>query len=179
MTEGRKPSDAALLRYITKLKRLLFLRVWTIELEDEEPETDATGNLPVASVFVARQANYAKLRVHPMLWQQSAVTQRVTLTHELLHLHVDRLYSDMLTLLKANMPPSALEGVEIMLLDQYERTVDALADAIEQFLPLPEWATIADTRKGRSHGRHEEEVHEEAGGEDRRPLKEDAEVTRS
>lgn len=128
----------ALVEYIGKLQRDLLLHAWTIRLVSGPPSNDV-----VASTFVATQGRFAEMRFHPTLFDadHDEGDVRQTVMHELLHLHVENLFDDMLGMLEEALPQAGFLPLRKRQVWQMERAVDGLADAIAPKYDLIEWPT--------------------------------------
>lgn len=130
-----------LVAYVASLAHDLLLDHWTIKLLPEKHGQDV-----IAQTFVASQGRFAEVSLHPSLFDEEhdEGDVRQTIIHELLHLHVENLFDDMLGMLESALPAAAFEPLKRRQIWQMERAVDGLADAIAKHYPLIEWPVESD-----------------------------------
>ena len=117
--------------YVRDCAALLNLGSWKISvLSDTAPEDR------YADIEVHSQAASATLRVGNLFWNQKPEDQRLTICHELLHIHLGM----------ADHAVSALEDVlgtaawtpwHAVYEDHYERGTDAIAELLAPMLAVP------------------------------------------
>ena len=117
--------------YVRECAALMNLANWKISVVAEVAPEDRYADVEVHS-----QAASVTLRVGNLFWQQKPEEQRLTICHELCHVH----------LAMADHAVSALEDVlgsaawtpwHLVYEDHYERGTDAIAELIAPTLPLP------------------------------------------
>ena len=125
----------ALAIYVNRLRHMLNLDFWAIEIERERPEVESA----YAATHIQSQGNVAKLRICHDFRGFEPDLQRVVIIHELLHLYTDRLFSDMLDVIEDIGSSQTYQATRVVFRTQYERLTDALAYAIAPAHPLLEW----------------------------------------
>lgn len=128
-----KAQAKSILRWLKPACRRLHVDDWHItvsfgDLPDEVP----TGS--DASTFVATEADKAIIFIPDRFWTYDAREQRRILTHELLHLHVERLVRAP-EALKARVASDVWETFDHEARREYERTIDNLARAFAPHMP--------------------------------------------
>jgi hypothetical protein len=155
----------ALERYVTDLKTDLLLGHWHIIIERQQPtatDEESDVNRIDAQTEIEKFGNLARLRVHENFRNGDPEVQRRTILHELLHLHLDRLFSDMLESIEKFASAQAGAAVRDLVFAQYERVTDALADGIAPKYPVIRWpdehaAGVTDMAEGKTNrGRSDE-----------------------
>jgi Uri superfamily endonuclease len=141
----------ALGRYVEKLRDSLNLAHWHIDLLREPPdavEQEPDANLIDGQIEISKGGDQAKLRLHRDFRDGEPELQRSTILHELLHLHVDRLFSAMIESIESLA--SAQTGVALRNVYQpeYERMTERLADAIAPKYDLIEWPSEGQHAQG-------------------------------
>lgn len=130
---------AALEGYVARLQHALELDAWTIAVRDEpaDPEDSVTAGITL-------EAKHADLRVSPGFfgeqqpeeWQaQDAENNRQSIMHELVHLHLHHLFTDLMRYIEPIMPKPVTRQLD----RQYERVVDGIAHAIAPLYDPPTW----------------------------------------
>jgi hypothetical protein len=143
MTE---PEWDALGAYVEKLRHELLLEHWTIRIDRAGP-TPIDGvetGLIDAQMEIRNHGNVGILRVHDNFRAGDPDDQRQTILHELLHLHLDRLFTDMDGMIEGFAAKQAYEATHELVYRQYERMTDALADAIAPKFDLIAWPDVAE-----------------------------------
>lgn len=140
--------QTALSEYVTVLQDKLGLHEWEVWISREQPEqTDGIADVAMidAQTAIADEGRHAVIRVHENFFDATEDAtilrelQRQTITHELLHLATDWPISDALDDLRSLASVREYGIIEHRVGQSYERMVDALAQAVAQFLPLPSW----------------------------------------
>lgn len=123
---------AALSGYIRDLADALLLRDWEITLERGWSDSDA-----YATISVWAEENHANVNVCEGFFGHSAEERREWLTHELMHIHLDR--PDRLVRKVASQVDnnSAMQLAKDLHHDEIEICVQRLARILAPFLPLP------------------------------------------
>lgn len=132
----------ALAEYVDKLRIDLLLGHWEIVVQRDPPESDDTGvdaSLIDAQVVITSNGYFAKLRVHEDFRQGDPDHQRATILHELLHLHSDKAFSDALDAIEGLAGAQANAVANMLLRRGYERSIEAMAQAIAPKYPVIEW----------------------------------------
>lgn len=126
-----------LIAYTRKLQSDLKLDRWELRFpgnapDDDDPKIDA-------QIEVEREGWVARLRFSPLFEKASPEQVRVVVLHELLHLHVDQLFTDCMDTIDGLAGPQAYAITGLLLKRQYERMTDGLAAAIASRYDLPQW----------------------------------------
>ena len=123
-----------LLRYIRTLANTLGLHDWTINVAPDEPD-EKEAYAAVSCVYGRRIAN---VWLAHGVEQLAPAEQRLTLVHELLHIHFDRVLSLSQQALPGLLGAAGYTVYEEALREHVEHGVDAVADALAAAFPLPE-----------------------------------------
>lgn len=121
----------ALDAWLANAQRVLGLSGWTVTVLRDAADVTAWADIEAHS-----QANTADLRLAHDFWRQSAVRQRLVLTHELIHLVTSRV-DRMVDTLEEPIGKLAFAVFEPQYSDATERMVEHLATVIAPTLPLP------------------------------------------
>lgn len=121
-------------KYIARMGRMLGLSDWTIHLHDEEPD-DKNHAAAISSVYGQRRANL--WLAHGFL-DMEPTEIRKTLVHELLHIHLDSMFSLVEQALPGSLGGPAYAVFEAAYRERNEHATDAIAEAIAPVFPLPE-----------------------------------------
>ena len=121
----------ALEAYVASCLPLLRLENWKITiLNDVAPEDR------YADIEPNDQAQTANLRVGNLFWAQKPDEQRLTIVHELVHLHLCRL-DQAVDRLEPVLGSAAWAPWAGVYEDAYERATDAIADVLASQIPTP------------------------------------------
>lgn len=119
-------------KYTRELANLMELRDWTISVLDNPPD----GTEAIACITCIYGQKYARIRVRHDFFDRDPENQRQIIAHELLHIHLSGLEWSFNNRQGQLAPPvfqMAWDGLK----DVVEFGVDAIADAIARYLPLP------------------------------------------
>ncbi len=117
--------------YLRDLADALLLRDWEITLERGWSDSDA-----YATISVWAEENHANVKVCEGFFGHPASERRETLTHELLHLHINPI-KHALQNARSNLGEHTYGVVEGMMDDATEFAVDGIARVLAAYLPLP------------------------------------------
>ena len=121
----------ALEAYVEACLPMLHLTHWKITLiHDVAPEDR------YADIEPNEQGRTANLRVGNLFWGQKPDEQRLTIAHELVHLHLCRL-DHAVDRLEPVLGSAAWTPWAGVFEDVYERTTDAVASVVAPHLPVP------------------------------------------
>jgi len=120
--------------YITARQADLNLATWKVVVE-REPPIDENAD---ATTWIATHSENARMRFASEFRKGDPDYQRITVLHELLHLHIDRLYEASNSVMAEAETPGRVMIAEL-LRTEYERVVDRLAVAIAPCYPLIAW----------------------------------------
>lgn len=123
--------------YVAKIAGILGLRDWKIDVKRDAPP-DANNE---AATWIANDADEAHIHVNDRFREWEADLQRAVITHELLHLHLDRLHDFGEQALRG-AAAHAWPGLEENYRRLHERTTERLAQAISPLLPHIEWPEV-------------------------------------
>jgi hypothetical protein len=113
---------------------VLNLLDWTILFYNEVPSTDGTA----ASICPSQKRKYAVVRIDPQ-FSQSPLEMRSLLAHELAHLHLEQAWEYVRVVLESSCGQESYDSyIEEPLNMHFEYSVDAIGQAFEELLPLPE-----------------------------------------
>lgn len=162
MSDKRKDQ---VVEYVTRLQDALGLASWDIAISDDPADED-----DLISASIARLGEWVTWRFNwKAFFDDDPERQREAIVHELVHLHLQHTYADMLDSIERGMTNDAWQHMEPQLRRSYERTTDRLATVIAPKYDLPAWPKESGsdaqehdmtTDKGRSG---------EAQAEDREP----------
>ena len=124
---------AALEAYVASLMPLLKLGSWRVTIL-----TDVAPEDRYADIEPNEQAQTANLRVGNLFWPQKAEEKRLTVVHELLHLHLCRL-DQAVDRLEPVLGSAAWTPWAGVYEDAYERATDAIAELLAPIVPLPDF----------------------------------------
>lgn len=133
-------TDAALADYVRSLADRMLLRDWTIFVSshpDEKPDDEGIDDPRCATFAGTYGRRSAKIWVNPE-WAAEATPEelRQTLVHEVIHAHVHPTHEFVAMI--ATMHPKRTAEVLLGIFNvQQEYAIDALADVIAPFMPLP------------------------------------------
>lgn len=122
---------AALGRYTDRLRHLLGLDHWHLTIASASEARSEAGT------FIVNDADEAELYVPERFWTHPPDVQRVTVTHELLHLHFDRALLDYDAAVRKVVPDWMADGLEATPRRIQERAIERFAQAVAPNLPLP------------------------------------------
>ena len=122
---------AALEAYVTACLPVLNLANWKVTIL-----TDVAPEDRYADIEPNDQAQTASLRVGNLFWTQKADDQRLTIVHELLHLHLCRL-DQTVDRLEPVLGSAAWAPWAAVYEDVYERATDAIAEVLAPQVDLP------------------------------------------
>jgi hypothetical protein len=127
-----KPDRYATLEaYVAEVMPLLHLGTWKVTiLADVAPEDR------YADIEPNDQAQTAQLRVGNLFWAQKPEEQRLTIVHELVHLHLCRL-DQAVDRLEPVLGSAAWTPWAGVYEDSYERATDAIAAILASLVPVP------------------------------------------
>lgn len=130
------PAWQVLVDYVTALQPLLGLTHWEILIiEGDAPEDSST----FIEQHTAKHADSSDWYFGERFFVADDEEQRVSILHELIHLHDIHSHHDLLAALKEAVPPSMWEVVKLPHERARERTVDRLARAIAPKYDLIAW----------------------------------------
>jgi len=123
---------AAIAAWCAAAAPLLGLHGWRIRVSTHEanPETSASSSVRVDS-------DEAWIAVERRHHEVPAELRRTTLTHELLHLHLQPVLQPIMDLLDENVSQPVSDATRTLLRGGEERMIERLANAIAVHLPLP------------------------------------------
>ena len=122
---------AALEAYVAACLPILNLANWKVTIL-----TDVAPEDRYADIEPNDQAQTASLRVGNLFWTQKADDQRLTIVHELLHLHLCRL-DQTVDRLEPVLGSAAWAPWAAVYEDVYERATDAMAEILAPHIELP------------------------------------------
>ena len=122
---------AALEAYVAACLPVLNLGNWKVTIL-----TDVAPEDRYADIEPNDQAQTASLRVGNLFWTQKADDQRLTIVHELLHLHLCRL-DQTVDRLEPVLGSAAWAPWAAVYEDVYERATDAIAEVLAPQVDLP------------------------------------------
>jgi hypothetical protein len=122
---------AALEAYVAECMPLLHLDHWRVLVM-----TDVAPEDRYADIEPNDQAQTANLRVGNLFWSQKPDEQRLTIAHELIHLHLCRI-DQAVDRLEPVLGSAAWAPWSGVYEDAYERATDALATVYAPHLPVP------------------------------------------
>ena len=122
---------AALEAYVAACLPVLNLGNWKVTIL-----TDVAPEDRYADIEPNDQAQTASLRVGNLFWTQKADDQRLTIVHELLHLHLCRL-DQTVDRLEPVLGSAAWAPWAAVYEDVYERATDAIAEVLAPQVGLP------------------------------------------
>ena len=122
---------AALETYVAACLPVLNLANWKVTIL-----TDVAPEDRYADIEPNDQAQTASLRVGNLFWTQKADDQRLTIVHELLHLHLCRL-DQTVDRLEPVLGSAAWAPWAAVYEDVYERATDAIAEVLAPQVDLP------------------------------------------
>lgn len=134
MTDEQYESLSAYLRVMADA---MALKDWAIHLQRKTPE-NPNHQAAVQSVYGRRHAN---IWVDSAFFDDSPEEQRQTITHELLHLHINPI-KHALQNAKTNLGDHTYGVVEGMMDDATEFAVDDISAVLALGLPLPVWPEV-------------------------------------
>lgn len=119
-------------RYVRDIADRMRLRDWTVTLSDEHPDDKEAD----ADARVTYGRRCLTLRLARDFAVESPEDQRHTVVHELIHAHLFPI-DWTVNSIGNHLPLAALDILKGALSDDIEVGVDALADVIAPFMPLP------------------------------------------
>jgi len=122
---------AALEAYVAACLPVLNLSNWKVTIL-----TDVAPEDRYADIEPNDQAQTASLRVGNLFWTQKPDNQRLTIVHELLHLHLCRL-DQTVDRLEPVLGSAAWAPWAAVYEDVYERATDAIAEILAPQVDLP------------------------------------------
>ena len=122
---------AALEAYVAACLPVLNLANWKVTIL-----TDVAPEDRYADIEPNDQAQTASLRVGNLFWTQKPDEQRLTIVHELLHLHLCRL-DQTVDRLEPVLGSAAWAPWAAVYEDVYERATDAIAEVLAPQVDLP------------------------------------------
>ena len=122
---------AALEAYVAACLPVLNLANWKVTIL-----TDVAPEDRYADIEPNDQAQTASLRVGNLFWTQKPDDQRLTIVHELLHLHLCRL-DQTVDRLEPVLGSAAWAPWAAVYEDVYERATDAIAEVLAPQVDLP------------------------------------------
>jgi hypothetical protein len=122
---------AALETYVAACLPVLNLSNWKVTIL-----TDVAPEDRYADIEPNDQAQTANLRVGNLFWAQKAEEQRLTIVHELIHLHLCRL-DQTVDRLEPVLGSAAWVPWAAVYEDVYERATDAIAEILAPQVDLP------------------------------------------
>lgn len=123
MTDPRKQRFAA---YLRRLADHLHLSDWGVRIDDAGPR-DPDDHCTITPIYGRK---LAAVRLSEEFLDEPPDSQRQSLTHELIHCHLQPAWE----IARHHLPDESLAGFRLML----EYAVDGLADAIAPHMPLME-----------------------------------------
>jgi len=117
--------------YVTACLPVLNLRNWKVTIL-----TDVAPEDRYADIEPNDQAQTANLRVGNLFWAQKPDEQRLTIVHELIHLHLCRL-DQTVDRLEPVLGSAAWAPWAAVYEDVYERATDAIAEILATQVDLP------------------------------------------
>jgi hypothetical protein len=129
--------DAWVVRYVNKLKSMMGLSHWTILVQAKPCSPDALGETEVV-----HGQHLAKMYLHKDFRKDTPEDVRATIVHELLHCHmavIEEAVSEMLKPDLDDQKGKAIHKMVASLIDyECERIIDALAESMGKWMPLPD-----------------------------------------
>lgn len=123
---------AAIDGYLRQLADVMGLKDWEIHLQRKRPDNPNHAAC-IQSIYGRRHAN---VWVDDAFLDDAPESQRETLTHELLHLHINPI-KHALQNARSNLGEHTYGVVEGMMDDATEFAVDGIARVLAAYLPLP------------------------------------------
>jgi len=145
----------ALESYVRALAHDLELDAWELRVSREPPEGPdvATGVMrPDAQVFIIAAADVATMHFDSGVFTAAAKDVRVVTLHELLHLHTDHVFSDMMDEYEVTATVREAFAHKQRHTQHYERMVDRLAHAIAPKYPTIRWPEEPDAQENEDDG---------------------------
>jgi hypothetical protein len=122
---------AALEAFVASAMPILNLANWKVTIL-----TDVAPEDRYADIEPNEQAQTANLRVGNLFWAQKPEDQRLTIVHELIHLHLCRL-DQAVDRLEPVLGSAAWTPWAGVYEDAYERATDAIAELLVPLVPIP------------------------------------------
>lgn len=122
---------AALEAFVASAMPILNLASWKVTIL-----TDVAPEDRYADIEPNEQAQTANLRVGNLFWAQKPEDQRLTIVHELIHLHLCRL-DQAVDRLEPVLGSAAWTPWAGVYEDAYERATDAIAELLVPLVPMP------------------------------------------
>lgn len=122
---------AALEAFVASAMPILNLANWKVTIL-----TDVAPEDRYADIEPNEQAQTANLRVGNQFWSQKPEDQRLTIVHELIHLHLCRL-DQAVDRLEPVLGSAAWTPWAGVYEDAYERATDAIAELVVPLVPIP------------------------------------------
>jgi hypothetical protein len=129
--------DAWVIRYVNRLKNMMGLSHWTILMQSKPSSPDALGETEVV-----HGQHLAKMYLHKDFRKDKPEDIRATIVHELLHCHmavIEEAVNEMLKPDSDDQKGKAIHKMVTSLIDyECERVIDALAESMGKWMPLPD-----------------------------------------
>jgi hypothetical protein len=146
-------SEAAQIKvYVDDCLPILQLSIWDVRVIQEAPNEGADATiLPVENRY------YANLRVSDGIWGYTPAKIREIITHELLHLPMNRIERHV-DIARNQLGQGAYDLLSDAVIAEVEMIVDWLSRHVAQVLPLPDFGEVPEAEGPRDYfkkARHE------------------------